>query len=932
MTRWFVAVAFAVAMVPRDAAAIPRSDCAKGTAWDIAAGACVKKKVAPRASAQERFEKASDDIEGRGKAPDPKRGLAALEQTCGEKHGPSCRLLGFLYVRGRAPATKDDRKAADYFAKGCSVNDLESCVDVGDLAVRTGDYAKARIAFQHGCELGSGVACVRDGDLLDRGLGGAKDTATALPLFKKALDKLTPQCPTTGFSDGAACAWLGWIYEHGKGASKDLGKALAAFKSGCNAGHGEACMSLGRALDEGFGGVKDTTGANTAYDRACTDFDNADACQKIGERLGMAKQDLPRAFKLAERGCQLDPKYCGTLAEFYRLGFGITTGKDQIKATANYKKACDNGGLGWCQNYGERVAEGIGIAKDRDAAIAALEKACLGSYMGSCGPGARFLIDKEEHARAKTLAVKGCADDDGDSCYRLGWLYEAGKGGVEKSAEEAVKQYEVSCKLDSPIGCNGLANMYAAGTGIAKDPAKALELYKKACEGNAKELFTESCTKWGKMVATGDGVAKDMKSALKAYLRACEYRREDSCRYVPGINAEAGGKREDIIKTLDDACQAGFEEACHAYADVHTMSSGESDRRIAYETFEKSCGRKSELACIRQADLLANGRGVTKNLEKAEQLYKTTCEAGFLYACTGLGSLYLASKKSDQAITYYKRACEGGHSDACNGIGFMYYTSNGVRWDITQAVGYFVKSCELGSLGGCGNVGEMYRYGIGVKLDHKKAFEHYEKSCSPPTIDSGCAGLGHYLLTGEGGMAIDLKRAELVLRTSCEAEYSSPSACQELAQVIEQNKGSLADVARLRNKAFTRATELAAENPSYTWLLGEYYRDGMATPKDPVKATELFVKGCEGFDPMSCIAAGKALKATGKSADADRARVYLERACAAGIEDGCSGLKAKGPTPVGGGKGCCGGEVAPGAEAGAIVLLFVLAGRRRRRK
>lgn len=360
--------------------AIPRSDCPAGTAWDIAAGACVKKKAAPRMSPQEKFERASDDIEGRGKTPDPKRGLTTLEQTCtGDKHGPSCRLLGFLYVRGRAPATKDDKKAADYFAKGCSFNDLEACTDVGDLAVRTGDYGKARMAFQHGCELGSGVACARDGDLLEGGLGGSKDQTTANAIFKKALDKLTPQCPATGWADGAACAWLGWIYEHGKGATKDLGKAVTAYRAGCNAGHGEACMNLGKALDAGYGGSKDEAGANKAYDRACTDFDNADACQKIGERLGMAKQDLPRAFKLAERGCQLDPKYCGTLAEFYRLGFGIDA-KDQVKATANYRKACDNGGLGWCQNFGERVAEGTGAAKDLTAAVNALEKACLGRY------------------------------------------------------------------------------------------------------------------------------------------------------------------------------------------------------------------------------------------------------------------------------------------------------------------------------------------------------------------------------------------------------------------------------------------------------------------------------------------------------------------------------------------------------------------------
>lgn len=921
-------LAFGFVCLATPAWAIPRSDCPAGTAWDIAAGACVKKKAAPRMSPQEKFERASDDIEGRGKTPDPKRGLTTLEQTCtGDKHGPSCRLLGFLYVRGRAPATKDDKKAADYFAKGCSGGDLEACTDVGDLAVRTGDYGKARMAFQHGCELGSGVACARDGDLLEGGLGGSKDVTTANAIFKKALDKLTPQCPATGWADGAACAWLGWIYENGKGAPKDLTKAVTAYRAGCNAGHGEACMNLGKALDAGYGGSKDEAGANKAYDRACTDFDNADACQKIGERLGMAKQDLPRAFKLAERGCQLDPKYCGTLAEFYRLGFGIDA-KDQVKATANYRKACDNGGLGWCQNYGERVAEGTGVAKDLTAAVNALEKACLGRYFGSCGVGARFLIDKDEHARAAKLAKQGCDDQDGDSCYRLGWLTESGKG-VTADVAAAKNLYETSCKLESPVGCNGLANMHAAGSGTPKDVTKALEIYKKACEGNGKQLFAESCKKAAKLYADGDGVAKDTKTALALYSRACEYNIADSCRLLPQLNAELRGKVEDITKVLEASCKTGFDEACFGQADALSLTDTEANRRAAYEIFKDACGRKNEVGCIRQADLLAAGRGVGKDLAKAEELYKTTCEAGYLYACSGLGTLLMQNKKAEQAVMYYKRACEGGFSDACNGIGFMYYTSNGVRWDITQAVTYFTKSCELGSLSGCANVGEMYRYGIGKKLDHKVAFEHYSKSCTPPTVESGCSGMGHYLLTGEGGIAVDLKKAEMVLRTSCEAEYSSPSACEELAKVIEQTKGSPGEVARLRTKAFTRATELAGENPSYTWLLGTYYRDGMATPKNPQKAVELFTKGCDGFDPMSCIAAGRALRETGKKDDADKARVYLERACAAGIEDGC---KPQGPTPVSGGKGCCSGQVAPDAETGALLLVVAVVVFRRRRR
>jgi uncharacterized protein (TIGR03382 family) len=118
------------------------------------------------------------------------------------------------------------------------------------------------------------------------------------------------------------------------------------------------------------------------------------------------------------------------------------------------------------------------------------------------------------------------------------------------------------------------------------------------------------------------------------------------------------------------------------------------------------------------------------------------------------------------------------------------------------------------------------------------------------------------------------------------------------------------------------------------YILGTYYADGMATVKDPVKSLALTTKSCEGFDPLGCIAAGKVLGVSKKADERERAKVYFERACAAGVDEGCALGKAKppGPKPVVKATGCCGGEVAPGGgfALGAVVLGFVLRRRRRR--
>ena len=45
----------------------------------------------------------------------------------------------------------------------------------------------------------------------------------------------------------------------------------------------------------------------------------------------------------------------------------------------------------------------------------------------------------------------------------------------------AAKLFETACKGD-PTGCSNLATLTAAGKGVAKDPARALSLYQRACE------------------------------------------------------------------------------------------------------------------------------------------------------------------------------------------------------------------------------------------------------------------------------------------------------------------------------------------------------------------------------------------------------------------------------------------------------------------
>lgn len=898
-------------------------NCPKGQAWSISLGTCVKKKPAPKLSAQEKFDRANDDLEGKGRGADAKRGVKLLEENCTAGHGPSCTLLGFLYSRGRSGVARDDTKSMEYLVRACTLDDVEGCYHIGSVASQSAQYSAARVAYQRACELGSGLACARGGDLFERGVGGDPNAATATKLFERAHQLLAPTCP----GDGSGCYVLGYLYDGGRGVAKDAVKRNEAYRNGCASGSGDACTMLAGLLDE----AKDTDGANDALERACNKYDNGDACRRLAERLAIAKKDLDRAFALAKRGCSLDPAHCGTLGELYRVGFGVA--EDATEATRLYKTACEAGGL-WCDTFGERAHGGVGMTRDDAAALAALERGCKGGNARSCQVAANMLIEtKTDDARAFTLASMGCDYKRGVTCYLAGWMAAVGRAGGPASPERAFALYDKGCTLHSPVACSALADAYRAGTGTAKDPAKAIEKAEEACTGTASELFAGACKTWGVMAYFGEASAKDTKVALAAFRRACSYG-VDTCAWLPSVAVENGGKTSDELPTLDAACKAGHEHACIAYG--NTLATGsETDRRTAYAAFVASCERKNEDACVRQGDMLAGGFGVTKDVAKAEQLYRARCDAGSAPACFGMGRMYLDAKKYDEALRVMTRACEGGSPDACSAVGFMYYTAQGTRWDVAAAGKFFIKSCELGSSIGCANSADLYRFGVGVPVDHAKAFGYYEKACTPMD-PAGCAGAGHYVATGEGTIAVDRKRAEQALRAACTSEaYLLPDACRELADLLERDgKGSAGEIARLRTTAFARAKELAVDNPYYMYVLGTFYAEGMATMKDPAQALVWLAKACDGFDPLGCIAAGKALRATGQPADSERARVYFERACAAGVDDGCTLGKVAPPRPaVVQAKGCgCSGEIA-GGDTGALglVVLALLARRNRRR-
>ncbi|MDR2099661.1 MAG: sel1 repeat family protein [Campylobacteraceae bacterium] len=109
--------------------------------------------------------------------------------------------------------------------------------------------------------------------------------------------------------------------------------------------------------------------------------------------------------------------------------------------------------------------------------------------------------------------------------------FEALKNGDDA---KAVKLYKKACESENMSGCTGLGVMYWYGSGVKKDIHKAVEIFKKSCGGKD----AEGCNNLGFMYEQGEDVEEDINRALEYYAKACELKLEVSCKNYRDLKSE----------------------------------------------------------------------------------------------------------------------------------------------------------------------------------------------------------------------------------------------------------------------------------------------------------------------------------------------------------------------------------------------------------
>jgi TPR repeat protein len=267
--------------------------------------------------------------------------------------------------------------------------------------------------------------------------------------------------------DARACAYAGRLSLDGRGISRDVQRGLDMLVRGCDGGVLTACVVGVRWLGEGSHNTDVPGGqdllARLEGQKTCLSG-QAEACFQIGVLFYYGREAFPR---------------------------------DRARSSRAFSRGCDLGDSRACNNLGDAMAYGDGVARDLESAASSFFKACrLGEALG---------------------------------CANLGYMAEHGEG-VLRDVARARGLYRQACAAGDIYGCLHRDLLAAEDAGAPREPERALAHWRHACEDGH---VARACAFVGVMYEDGpDGVARDEEKSMQAMSRACDLGETRACEWV----------------------------------------------------------------------------------------------------------------------------------------------------------------------------------------------------------------------------------------------------------------------------------------------------------------------------------------------------------------------------------------------------------------
>lgn len=362
------------------------------------------------------------------------------------------------------------------------------------------------------------------------GHGVKQDSLMAVNLYEQAIkkgnDQLLPlhekQVEKTGSLFSALL--LVDCYQKGIGVKKDLTKAAAYQEKAAAKGHVESqyetalyYQKIGQAAQaaEWYKKAARQQHPLSIYHYGLMTFNGTGVKQNREDGLKLLKMASDKGVSLADY----------QLGRIYYNGDGV---QKDAKTAVPYlcKAAKENIDARWllanCYLKGEGVAQDYYLAVQWLSDSYVTHKKGLNDLLAADNNGAftayltglkQYYVDKNIVEAIKSFEqVDKAKNPEGKTM--LGVCY-ASKENAKRNEKKGVKTLTQAIET-SAVANYYLAQMYATGTGVDKDDAKALELLKKAAD---KGIAYAQC-QLGDKYFEGNGVTKDLTKAALLYLDA----------------------------------------------------------------------------------------------------------------------------------------------------------------------------------------------------------------------------------------------------------------------------------------------------------------------------------------------------------------------------------------------------------------------------
>ncbi len=257
---------------------------------------------------------------------------------------------------------------------------------------------------------------------------------------------------------------------------------------------------------------------------------------------------------------------------------------------------------------------------------------------------------------------------------------------------------------------------------------------------------------------------------------------------------------------------------------------------LAFEKFLKASSLGSSDADYYLGELTYNGLGTVKDYNKGWTYSNDAIKKGFKMAYWRIAYAYQngkgVEKDVDKADRYYleaieamKKLAEAGDPEALGNLGSMYSSGSGVTKNEKIAFDYYLKSANLGYAFIQANLAMMFEYGSGTDINLEEAIKWYQKSAEKGHPTS-LLGLGNMYIEGKG-VEKNISKGLDLIKQAADQNYSRALSklgyIYFVGEIVEEDK-SIAFEYTKKAVDYDNDNITAIENLAYN------YKTGSGTP------------------------------------------------------------------------------------------------------